>query len=209
MTASPHEREPSLATPLERLPGVGTARAGKLAKLGLVTVRDAVLHFPREYRDFSGAHAVADLREGEHASIAGEVADVGSRSLASGRQMLVVRIAAADGAVRAVWFNMPFMARRFAKGMRVAVAGQPRRKAGGWEFAHPEVRWPRACSRPTCSSSPCGCTAAGSRSGGSPRRCPWMPGSTRGSGPASPSSSPPPSAACAARSRPTSAARSR
>ena len=60
MTAPQPDREPSLATPLERLVGVGTARAEKLAKLGLVTVRDAVMHFPRDYRDFSGAHAVAD-----------------------------------------------------------------------------------------------------------------------------------------------------
>ncbi|MFM8292843.1 MAG: DNA helicase RecG, partial [Planctomycetia bacterium] len=141
MTAPSSDREPSLATPLERLPGVGTARAEKIARVGLVTVRDAVMHFPREYRDFSGAHAVADLRAGEHASVAGEVVDVAARTLFSGRHMLTVRVAAADGTVRAVWFGMPFMAKRFAKGMRVVIAGQPRHKAGGWEFAHPDVRW--------------------------------------------------------------------
>ena len=141
MTAPPSDRDPSLATPLERLPGVGTARAEKIAKVGLVTVRDAVMHFPREYRDFSGAHAVAGLREGEHASVAGEVVDVGARTLFSGRHMLTVRVAAADGNVRAVWFGMPFMGKRFAPGMRVVVAGQPRLKSGAWEFAHPDVRW--------------------------------------------------------------------
>jgi ATP-dependent DNA helicase RecG len=141
MSTSPADREPSLGTPLERLPGVGTARAERLAKLGLVTVRDAVMHFPREYRDFSGAHAITDLEAGVHASVAGEVEEVGTRTLFSGRHMLAVRVAAATGSVRAVWFNMPFMAKRFAKGMRVVVAGQPRRKGAGWEFAHPEVRW--------------------------------------------------------------------
>jgi ATP-dependent DNA helicase RecG len=133
--------EASLATRLERLPGVGTARAEKLAKLGLVTVRDALMHFPREYRDFSGAHAFADLREGEHASIAGEVIDAGTRTLYSGRTMLVVSLACGAGRVRAVWFNMPFMAKRFAKGMQVVIAGQPRLASGTWEFAHPDVRW--------------------------------------------------------------------
>jgi ATP-dependent DNA helicase RecG len=141
MTAPPSEREPSLGTPLERLPGVGTARAERIAKLGLVTVRDAVMHFPREYRDFSGAHAITDLQAGEHASVAGEVVDVAARTLFSGRHMLTVRVAAAGGTVRAVWFGMPFMARRFAPGMRVVVAGQPRSKDGTWEFAHPDVRW--------------------------------------------------------------------
>jgi len=137
----PDRLDCALKAPLERLPGVGTARAEKLARLGLVTVRDALLHFPRDYRDFSGAHAVGDLRAGEHASLGGEVLDVGSRTTAAGRTLLGVTLGCGDGRVRAVWFNMPFMARRFAVGMRVVIAGTPRLAGGGWEFAHPEVRW--------------------------------------------------------------------
>jgi ATP-dependent DNA helicase RecG len=141
MDAAAASLEPSLATRLERLPGVGSARAERLAKLGLVTVRDALMHFPRDYKDFSGAHAVADFTEGEHASVAGTVADVNTRTTFAGRSMLTVAIDAAGGRVRGVWFNMPFMARRFEPGMQVVLAGQPRRGRGGWEFAHPEVRW--------------------------------------------------------------------
>jgi len=141
MDAAPPTREQSLSTRLERLSGVGTARAEKLAKLGLVTVRDALMHFPRDYRDFSGAHALADVRAGEHSSVAGEVVEVGSRTLFSGRTMLSVLIQCGGGRVRAVWFNMPFMAKRFAAGMRVVIAGQPKLNGAVWEFPHPEVRW--------------------------------------------------------------------
>jgi len=136
-----NQQPPSLSTPLERLPGVGTARAQRLAPLELVTVRDALIHFPRGYKDFSGAHAFANLVEGEHASLTGEVSDVRQRSTANGRQMLTVLIAGQGGSVRAVWFNMPFMARKFAAGMRVVLAGVPRRAGGTWEMMHPEVRW--------------------------------------------------------------------
>ena len=139
---SPHADRPrSLSTPLERLPGVGTARAEKLVRLDLVTASDALMHFPREYRDFSGAHAVADFREGEHASIAGEVTSVAARTTAGGRPLLTVLLACRDGNVRAVWFNMPFMNRRFAAGMRVVIAGMPKKSGLIWEFNHPEVRW--------------------------------------------------------------------
>jgi len=139
---SPHADRPrSLSTPLERLPGVGTARAEKLVRLELVTASDALMHFPREYRDFSGAHAVADFREGEHASIAGEVTSVAARTTAGGRPLLTVLLACKDGSVRAVWFNMPFMNRRFAAGMRVVIAGMPKKSGLIWEFNHPEVRW--------------------------------------------------------------------
>ena len=139
---SPHADRPrSLSTPLERLPGVGTARAEKLVKLELVTASDALMHFPREYRDFSGAHAVADFHEGEHASIAGEVTSVAARTTAGGRPLLTVLLACKDGSVRGVWFNMPFMNRRFAAGMRVVIAGVPKKSGLIWEFSHPEVRW--------------------------------------------------------------------
>jgi len=135
------QRSRSLSTPLERLPGVGTARAQKLVKLQLATARDALMHFPREYRDFSGAHTLVDIREGEHASIAGEVKDVALRTTGAGRQMLSVLVAAVGGHVRAIWFNMPFMAKRFVIGMRIVIAGQAKKSGLNWEFSHPEVRW--------------------------------------------------------------------
>jgi ATP-dependent DNA helicase RecG len=141
MDTTPAIVEKSLATRLERLPGVGTTRAEKLAKLGLVTVRDAIMHFPREYKDFSGAHAISDFREGDHASVAGTVSDVQSRTSFAGRSILTVIVEALDDRVRGVWFNMPFMAKRFERGMRIVLAGVPKRGRNGWEFNHPEVRW--------------------------------------------------------------------
>ena len=68
-----------LNTPLADLPSVGEMRAAKLAKLGLRTAKDALLHFPRGYKDFSGTHAWGELAAGAHAAIAGEVIDVSSR----------------------------------------------------------------------------------------------------------------------------------
>ncbi len=141
MDTPPAILEKSLSTRLERLPGVGTTRAEKLAKLGLVTVRDALMHFPRDYKDFSGAHAVSALREGEHASVAGTVSDVRTRTSFAGRSILTVVVDAVDERVLGVWFNMPFMGKRFERGMRVVLAGVPKRVRHGWEFNHPEVRW--------------------------------------------------------------------
>lgn len=130
-----------LATRLERLPGVGSNRAAKLAKLGLETVRDALMHFPRDYRDFTGGHRLADLVEGGHASLAGVISDAALRTTARGRAMLAVQVLTDEGPVRCVWFNMPFLAPRFTVGRRLVVAGQPRRNGTIWEFSHPEVRW--------------------------------------------------------------------
>ncbi len=43
--------------------------------------------------------------------------------------------------LRAVWFNMPFMAEKFRQGQEVLLSGKPRRKGQRWEMAHPRVQW--------------------------------------------------------------------
>ena len=126
---------------LERLPGVGSVRAAKLRKLGLLTVRDALMHFPRDYRDFSGKHCLDELVEGEHASLGGTVLSTFLRTISHGRTMLAVEVETEQGPMRCVWFNMPFLASRFTEGRRFVAAGQPRRNGTKWEFSHPEVRW--------------------------------------------------------------------
>ncbi len=130
----------SISTHLERLPGVGTTRAQRLQPLGLVTVRDALIHFPREYKDFSGAHAFTDLSEGAHAAVSGVVTDIASRTTSRGQQMLTVLVKGTGGSVRGVWFNMPFMAKKMSVGMRVVFASVPKRVGHVWEMTHPEVR---------------------------------------------------------------------
>ncbi len=130
----------SPGTSLAELPGVGEARAARLARLGLHTAKDALLHFPRGYKDFTGTQLWEDLEAGRHAALAGEVVEVSSRTTAGGRSMTSLLVRCPGGSIRAVWFNLPFLAKKYASGMRVVVAGTPRRKAGGWEFVHPDVR---------------------------------------------------------------------
>ena len=130
----------SPGTPLAALPGVGEARAARLTKLGLRTAKDALLHFPRGYKDFSGTHSWHDLEAGRHAALAGDVIDLSSRTTAGGRSMVSMLVQCAGGSIRAIWFNLPFLAKKYAVGMRVIVAGPPRRNGTTWEFSHPDVR---------------------------------------------------------------------
>jgi len=140
-TPSPSERrETGLRARLERLPGVGSRRAERLAKLGLIEVRHALVHFPRDYKDFTGSHSVETLVAGEHAAVAGEVIDVGTRTTITGKAMVTVQLATDDGPLKGIWFGMPFIARRFRVGSRIVLAGVARQSSGYWEMAHPEVR---------------------------------------------------------------------
>ena len=139
--AASRSRDGGLRAVLERLPGVGSRRGERLARLGLREVRQALVHFPRDYKDFTGSHSIETLVAGEHAAVAGEVIDVGSRTTITGKAMVTVLLKADDGPLRGIWFGMPFIAKRFRVGSRIVLAGVARQSAGSWEMTHPDVRY--------------------------------------------------------------------
>ena len=49
-----------LDSPVQYLKGVGPAFAKKFAKLGIVTVRDLLLCYPRKYIDYTQPYAIAE-----------------------------------------------------------------------------------------------------------------------------------------------------
>lgn len=128
-----------LAAPLARRPGIGSARAELLERLGLRTAGDLLFFFPRDYQEFGPAQTVAEFTAGERVSIEAEVEEVELRSLGPGRSMFGVLLRQGAEYVRAVWFNQAFRQKRFRHGQRVRISGAPRLRGQRWEFSHPQV----------------------------------------------------------------------
>jgi ATP-dependent DNA helicase RecG len=112
---------------LDTLPGVGPALRGKLAKLGLRTVRDLLEHRPRDYQQAVGETRISDLFGEEEAVISGEVRRVSVRP--TRRRLTVLKAAVRDdtGEISAVWFNQPWLADKLRPGTRLRLRGQLRR----------------------------------------------------------------------------------
>ncbi len=128
-----------LRTPVQFLKGVGPQRAEKLAKLQLYTALDLIFFFPRDYQDLRELVSIDDLIEDEPASIAGVIEDVDFRGTGPGRSILGVLVRDNQAYLRGVWFNQPFMRKRFSPGQHVIVSGKPRHQGNRWEMAHPVV----------------------------------------------------------------------
>jgi ATP-dependent DNA helicase RecG len=111
----------------EPLP-VPAAFAKALAKLGLRTVGDLLLHRPRRYESAAEEREIAQLTLGdEEVAISGTVRRVSSRRVR--RQLTIVEAVVADasGPIRAVWFNQPWLVERLQPGTHVRLRGQLRR----------------------------------------------------------------------------------
>jgi ATP-dependent DNA helicase RecG len=129
-------------TPVHLLPSVTPARRDLLARLGLLTVGDLLMHLPRSYEDLTDVRGIRSLTTGKTQTVRGEVVEIEGRRLDDGRAVVSV-VLSDDGknVLEGIWFNQAGAARRFRFGQRLAFSGKPRRYRGHWQMNNPRVQF--------------------------------------------------------------------
>lgn len=121
-------KTPAIA-PLDRpvtcLYGVGPERGELLAKLGIRTVLDLLLHRPRRYEDRSHVCKIAELSTEQSGVVRGTVIAMGSNRFPRSRKTVFELILDdGSGRLRCRWWNMPYMERYFRVGQELFVYGR-------------------------------------------------------------------------------------
>ena len=114
----------ALQTDLDKLPGMTPGRLELLGRLGLRTVGDLLFHLPRSYEDLNDVRPITSLEAGALQTVQGEVVEIDGRRLDDGRSVISI-VVSDDGkhSLEGVWFNQPFITRRFRYGQRVSFRG--------------------------------------------------------------------------------------
>jgi ATP-dependent DNA helicase RecG len=120
---------------------VTPTRVELLARLGLHTIGDLLLHLPRSYEDLTDVRSIRGLTVGKIQTVQGEVVEIEGRRLDDGRAVVSV-VLSDDGksCLEGIWFNQAGAARRFRYGQRVSFSGKPRRYRGHWQMNNPRVQ---------------------------------------------------------------------
>ncbi|TGE40140.1 ATP-dependent DNA helicase RecG [Desulfosporosinus fructosivorans] len=117
--------------PLQYLKGVGPERAKQLERLGIHNILNLLQYFPRRYED-RRKQLIAELQEGEMATIAGKVV---AGNITSGKMKVVKLSIEQQGRLfQATWFNQIHILKQFPAGTEVVVTGKVR-----WKQQVPEV----------------------------------------------------------------------
>jgi len=128
-----------LSQSLQFVKGVGPRRAAEFAKVGLLTVEDLLLRFPRRYEDRAGLTPIAALRPGQTATVVGEVLSSGVRATRRpGFRLFEVVVRDASGAIRAVFPNQAFLKDVFKPHQQVVLYGLLEYRSGGLQFTNAE-----------------------------------------------------------------------
>lgn len=116
----------SLDDPVSYLSGVGDETEARLARLGIATIRDLLLFFPRRHEDFSSITPIAFVRPGIKTTVRGRIYDIAARQTKYKRMVLTEAILGDDSGttMRVVWFNQPWLAKSLHNGDEIYVAGE-------------------------------------------------------------------------------------
>jgi ATP-dependent DNA helicase RecG len=116
---------PPLKTGVRDLRGVGPERQAQLARLGLFTVGDLLLHAPHRHEDRRHLKSIRELTTDEPSTTRGAVVAMGLKTYKGGSKS-VFDLILEDGTARlhCRWWNLPFMQNYFAVGEEVFVFGK-------------------------------------------------------------------------------------
>lgn len=127
------------AIPLSSLSGVGASLSSKLAKIGLFTVQDLLLHLPLRYEDRTRLYPIGDLLPDLHVTVEGEV--LRSDIVFGRRRMMTCQISDGSGILTMRFFHFnAAMKNSLSPGRRVKAYGEVKRGKQGAEMMHPEYR---------------------------------------------------------------------
>ena len=110
-----------------------------LKRLGVETVGDLLHFYPRRYEDRRNLKTLAEVVPGEKVVV--QVQVVGNPFTEERKHLLITKVPVGDATGRAflVWFNQPYMEKKFRIGQRLFVFGKATQVFGQMTFQTPEV----------------------------------------------------------------------
>ncbi|MFW6270357.1 MAG: ATP-dependent DNA helicase RecG [Bacillota bacterium] len=120
--------------------GVGPKRAEILAKLDIHTVEDLLYYFPRTYEDRSKVKNIHEVTPGEEVTLKVKVLTVNIVRPKKGLSILRVSFSDGKDSVNGVWYNQPYLNKKFEKGDWYYIYGEINEKS--WKFNKVEINNP-------------------------------------------------------------------
>ena len=121
------------------LRGVGEKKAAALAKAEIDNLLDLLTHYPRRYLDRTKEARIAELVEGEEASVLVNVIESSSRRVRGGKVMVTSTVGDESGTLRLTFFNQRWRERQLSPGRHAVIYGKVEMYRGRRQMTNPVV----------------------------------------------------------------------
>ncbi len=130
----------NLLTPVEKIPYIGDAYQKKLARLGIMTAEDLLLHIPHKYEDFSASIGIAGIEAGKNCTVKATVLKIENKSIFKKKMVLTqAKLDDGTGSIGAVWFNQPYLMNSISEGEEFFFSGKAGNRGKGFYLISPTV----------------------------------------------------------------------
>ena len=128
---------------ISKVKGVGAVRAEAFHKLGIMTVHDLAMHFPRAYDIFMPPVSLGKLRNGYVETIAVTLTSP-AKLVSRGGKKSIVMLSVREGTESAtlMWFNLPFIRKTLTVGKRLFFRGRVSMRGRSAYIIQPQIYTP-------------------------------------------------------------------
>ena len=128
----------ALNKPVIELPRVSTKMVSRLNRLGVHTIEDLIYLFPRRHNDYSVLQKIDSLQLGVEQTVIVSVWDVRQVTLGGKHKATEAIVGDDTGNIRVVWFNQPYLAKKFRVGDKLVLSGRVGEFRNSLVFESPE-----------------------------------------------------------------------
>jgi ATP-dependent DNA helicase RecG len=121
------------------LAGVGPKKAEGLSELGIETVLDLLMHYPRRYIDRTNEALIRDMVVGEEAMVLATVKRVETRRTKQRRTLVQIDVTDGSGYLRCTFFNQPWREKQLKPGAQAVFYGKLDLFQGRKQMTNPVV----------------------------------------------------------------------
>ena len=149
-----------LKSSISEIKGIGAKTAQLFHKIGVYTVGDILLHFPRDYERMPAMETVAELlaretAEGELAAVAGGVERAPVVRNTGRMPITTLTLREGDYTLNLVWFHMPYLKNSLKHGSNWIFLGKLSRSGNRLSLDQPQVLAPEKYQQMQGSLMPC------------------------------------------------------
>ncbi len=135
MSFSPHDN-------IQYVPGVGPKRANLLGKLGIKTVEDFLLYFPRDYINKVSDRKIIELKLNEIVSVKGHITSTKMIPRRYKKSMFSIIISDGTGYITCLWFNASqWLKKQFKVGETIIALGRLQFYGKSLSIVHPDIEF--------------------------------------------------------------------
>ncbi|RAP27357.1 DNA helicase RecG [Candidatus Marinamargulisbacteria bacterium SCGC AG-333-B06] len=114
----------SLTSDVQYIKGVGPAIGQLLNKLGLYSLKDCLVFFPREYDDRRKLPCIKEVECGDIVTLVLTLESMSDKKIKKGLHVIEAVTFDSSDWMKAVWFNQPYLLKVLKPGLKVLVKGK-------------------------------------------------------------------------------------